>query len=124
LGAIQADEIVRKSIYRKIEIFKYYSRMAESEFRDLLYSDFLMRYELIQEIRAEDARGQMIAQTWNAWLMGAAQGKTFEWMLIHYGLKEKPPPLTAEEKHEIAKAAYANAANIIALDSKRRDRHA
>jgi hypothetical protein len=86
------------------------------------FSDFWERASLIQEIRAEDARNQMIAQTWNAWLMGAAPGKTFDWMLTNYGLKEKPPPLTKEERHEIAQKAYADAANIIALDSKRRER--
>lgn len=89
------------------------------------YSDFLLQYELIQEIRAEEAKERMIAATWNSWLVLSYQGhlkKSFDWMLTTYGFKEKPPPLTPEEKHEIAKAAYKDAANIIALDSKRKER--
>jgi hypothetical protein len=81
------------------------------------YSDFLMRYELIQEIRMEEVKGQMIAATWNAWLMGAAPGKSFDWMLTTYGFKEKPPSLTPEERREVAKQAYKNAADIIELDN-------
>jgi hypothetical protein len=87
------------------------------------YSDFLLRYELIQEIRREEVKTQMIAASWGAWLQGAGgPDTTFDAFLVKYGLKEKPPPLTPEEKRKIADAAYTEAANIIKLDSKRRDR--
>jgi hypothetical protein len=93
--------------------------MSESEFRALRYSDFLMRAELIQEFRKEDKKNQMIAASWTAWLLGAMPKESFDGMLIHYGLKEKPAPLTPEERHEIAQKAYENAAKIIELDQRR-----
>jgi hypothetical protein len=83
------------------------------------FSDFWERANLIQEFKKEEAKTQMIAQTWNAWLMGAAPGKTFDWMLTNYGLKEKPAPLTPEQRHAIAEKNYADAAKIIEFDQGR-----
>jgi HEPN domain-containing protein len=86
------------------------------------FFDFWDRVELIQEFRKEEIKSRMIAATWNAWLMGVAPGKSFEWLLYRYELAEKPPPLTPEERREIAERAYKTAAEVIELDRKRKER--
>lgn len=75
-----------------------------------------MRVEFIQEFRAEDYKNQLIAQTWNAWLLGAAPQKTFNWTLVHYGLKEKEKPLTPEQRKQKAQEAYSLAEKIALMD--------
>ena len=86
------------------------------------FADFLLRAELIAEIRLEEQKERMIAAAYTAWLMGAGGKKSFKSYITTLGLVEKPAPLTKEERKQIAQDAYSRAAKIVELDRKRRER--
>lgn len=86
------------------------------------FADFLLRAELIAEIRVEEQKERMIAAAYTAWLMGAGGKKPFKSYLTTLGLVEKPAPLTKEERKQIAQDAYTKAAKIVELDRRRRER--
>lgn len=86
------------------------------------FADFLLRSELIAEIRLEEQKERMIAAAYTAWLMGAGGKKSFKSYITTLGLVEKPVPLTKEERKQLAKEAYSRAAKIVELDRKRRER--
>lgn len=86
------------------------------------FADFLLRADLIGEFRAEEKKNQLIAAAYTAWLMGSGGKCSFKSYQISLGLIEKPPPLTKEEKKEMAQKGYSTAARIIQLDKKRSER--
>ena len=86
------------------------------------FADFLLRSELITEIRLEEQKERMIAAAYTAWLMGSGGKKSFKSYITTLGLVEKPAPLTPEERRAIAQDAYSRAAKIVELDRKRRER--
>ena len=86
------------------------------------FADFLLRSELIAEIRLEEQKERMTAAAYTAWLMGSGGKKPFRSYLITLGLLEKPASLTEEERKQIAEEAYTKAAKIVELDRKRRGR--
>lgn len=88
----------------------------------MCFADFLLRAELIAEIRLEEQKERMIAAAYTAWLMGSGGKKSFKSYITTLGLVEKPAPLTPEERKVIAQDAYSRAAKIVELDRKRRER--
>jgi len=84
------------------------------------FADTIEQAEIIDELRAEDAKNQMTAAALVGWQSGAGGKKTFGDYLKSLGLTDKGPKLTPEQKKRISKQAITKAEAIRRKDRKRR----
>lgn len=84
--------------------------MTESETKELEFSEFCFRAEMIDRDKADKVRYQMIAASYTAWQQISAQGGKMNWIeyLDALGLSEKPRTIGKEAK----KAMIDRALNI------------
>ena len=74
---------------------------------------------MIEEARFEQWKDGMVSAAFNAWLLGAGKGKSFERYLKEYGLTKPEKPLDETQKKIIAEKALTTAEKIRKADKKR-----
>jgi len=84
------------------------------------FDDFEEQAGIIEELRAEDAKNQLVSAAFVGWQSGAGGKKSFGEYLKSMGLSEKAAELTDEQKKAIADTALRRAKQIVKNDKRRK----
>jgi hypothetical protein len=73
------DKRIIKAVRDKEDRLKFYDKITESQFDKMDFTELVFRSEMLDRERYEAAKNQMIAASFTAWQMRAAQGDKTGW---------------------------------------------
>ena len=91
-------------------------RLLPQELAALSFEDYCRMVDALDTVEREAGQETRLNAAFTAWLLGAGGRKTWGKFCEHYGLIDKPPAMSAEEKKKEAAKARAIAERVIAKD--------